>query len=436
MIEMLFDQYQRYKMTEDIINDIRNKDEVFKILEVGANEHQNLERFLPSDEITYLDIKLPEHLLNNPNYILGDATKMSFADSQYDIIVALDIFEHIAESDRTNFIDELYRVCKKVFIIAAPFATKGVVETEKNANEYFRLLHGYDHLWLEEHIRNTLPDLKDYLNYMDRNQIEYRHFSHGTLEMWYKLIKIHFTTTLKGELLDQGREIDKFYNKNLYPLDTGVECYRQFIVGYKEKETNIKGIIETEEKWDISSYCKFLDLETQFQSDFINILTNKNNDKDDLTNTHISNLEELLLAKDTHISNLEESVLAKDTHISNLEESVLAKDTHISNLEESVLAKDTHISNLEESVLAKDTHISNLEDTVLAKDNHISNLEGLVLPKDNHISNLEDIIKNNGQYIQDLEKRIMEHQTELDLIYSTLLGKLINRRMNNLRQRR
>ena len=87
-------------------------------------------------------------------------------------------------------------------------------------------------------------------------------------------------------------------------------------------------------------------------------------------------------------------------------------------------------------MLAKDTHISNLEDTVLAKDNHISNLEGLVLPKDNHISNLEDIIKNNGQYIQDLEKRIMEHQTELDLIYSTLLGKLINRRMNNLRQRR
>ena len=52
MIEVLFDQYQRYKKTQEIINELRNKEEKFNILEVGANEHKNLEKFLPSDKIT------------------------------------------------------------------------------------------------------------------------------------------------------------------------------------------------------------------------------------------------------------------------------------------------------------------------------------------------------------------------------------------------
>lgn len=61
-----FDQYQRYKNAQLIINSARKKDEIFKILEVGANEHRNLEKFLPLDSIVYLDISLPAELLEDP----------------------------------------------------------------------------------------------------------------------------------------------------------------------------------------------------------------------------------------------------------------------------------------------------------------------------------------------------------------------------------
>ena len=40
-----FDQFQRYKKATEIVNTIREKNEIFNILEIGANEHKNLEIF-------------------------------------------------------------------------------------------------------------------------------------------------------------------------------------------------------------------------------------------------------------------------------------------------------------------------------------------------------------------------------------------------------
>ena len=105
-----FDQYQRYKNTQKIIDSVRRDGERFKILEVGANEHRNLEHFLPDDDIKYLDIKLSDECINSPQYILGDATDMQFDDNYFDIIVALDVYEHIPPERRENFLSEINRV--------------------------------------------------------------------------------------------------------------------------------------------------------------------------------------------------------------------------------------------------------------------------------------------------------------------------------------
>ena len=40
-----FDQYQRYKTTSLIIENYKNDSENVSILEIGANEHKNLEKF-------------------------------------------------------------------------------------------------------------------------------------------------------------------------------------------------------------------------------------------------------------------------------------------------------------------------------------------------------------------------------------------------------
>ncbi|WP_058301438.1 class I SAM-dependent methyltransferase [Gorillibacterium timonense] len=230
MIDVLFDQYQRYQNVTDIINSLRKTGQVFNILEVGANEHQNLEKFLPNDQITYLDIQLPEHLKDNPQYILGDATAMDFANNHYHIVVALDVFEHIFEEDRDKFIDELYRVSSDFFVITAPFHSDLVVEAERRVNAVYRSIFSNDFIWLEEHRSNGLPKIEKLIAHLKFHQLPYSITSHGDIQVWERMMNIHFIAAQDSRLSEYRKEMDIFYNSHIYKNDYGDLSYRKICV--------------------------------------------------------------------------------------------------------------------------------------------------------------------------------------------------------------
>ncbi|DAB29398.1 MAG TPA: hypothetical protein CFH84_09750 [Sulfurimonas sp. UBA12504] len=235
-----FDQYQRYKTASLIVENIRNNNKKFSILEIGANEHKNLERFLPDDNIKYLDIQLPEHLQKDKNYILADATSMpQIEDNKFDIVVALDVFEHIPQSLRNDFLSELNRVSKELVILAGPFNENGVSSTEKKVNQYYKKKYGGDYIWLKEHIENKLPELNitiDYIKNVLKCNISM--FSHGSLELWEKLMQLHFEVARDMTLQSYRMNIDNFYNRYLYNFDISKNNYREFLIINKNK--NIK----------------------------------------------------------------------------------------------------------------------------------------------------------------------------------------------------
>lgn len=239
MNEIIFDQYQRYKNAQRIINSIRKSDEKLNILEVGANKHKNLENFLKNDNVTYLDIELPEEFKEDPQYILGDATNMDFEDKSYDIVVALDVYEHIPKEKREDFIKEVYRVCKKVAIISAPFDEPGVASTEKRANEFYRLLIGTNHLWLNEHIVNGIPNLEKLKEFLNSNNINYTSFSHGNLLLWEKMNNVRCLLDVDKGLTNYIYEIDKYYNNFIFEKDYVQNGYRNFIILEKEEKFNL-----------------------------------------------------------------------------------------------------------------------------------------------------------------------------------------------------
>ena len=247
MIDIIFDQYQRYKNAQIIINSIRKENETFNILEVGANEHKNLEKFLPSDKVTYLDICVPEKLQNAPQYILGDATNMDFDDNAYDIVIALDVYEHIPKDRRKNFIDELHRVCKKVAVISAPFNKQEVSLAEERCNVYYKSIIGVNHLWLKEHIDNGLPDLNELEQYMNSRSIEYRCFSHGNLDTWEKLTNAQSLGQVDVGLQEYIDEINKYYNSLIFDKDYTDAGYRNFFIIEKTEKVNIKTENKTHE---------------------------------------------------------------------------------------------------------------------------------------------------------------------------------------------
>lgn len=247
MIDILFDQYQRYNNVANIINSMRVDGEILNILEVGANEHQNLERFLPNDQITYLDIQLPEDLKNNPKYILGDATKMEFSDNKFNIVVALDVFEHIAETDRLEFISEIYRVSSDFFVITAPFDSIKVVEAERRVNAVYKSIFNKDFIWLEEHMVNGLPNLDRLTDYLGLRSINYKILSHGDLNIWETMMNIHFIAAQNPRLGIYRNEIDRFYNQYIFKNDFVQDSYRKICVGSKQRELSPLQTVEINE---------------------------------------------------------------------------------------------------------------------------------------------------------------------------------------------
>lgn len=235
-----FDQYQRYKHIEEIINLVR-KNEKFTILEVGANEHKNLQKFLPTDEITYLDIEVPKHLINDSQYIQADATNMpEILDGTFDFVIALDVFEHIPPLLRGNFVKELHRVSKKGVVIAAPFNSKEVEAAEVRANNYFKQLYGSGFRWLEEHRENGLPEIEETINFYSNNSFKFITFEHGSLDIWEKMIDLHFLFANKNQFHDLRFLIDDYYNQQIYEIDYGTQNYRTFFVTMEDiEELNI-----------------------------------------------------------------------------------------------------------------------------------------------------------------------------------------------------
>lgn len=230
MINTLFDQYQRYNNARKIIDGLRVNNETFRILEVGANEHRNLEVFLPLDNITYLDIQLPEELIGEPNYILGDATNMSFPDNEYDIVVALDVFEHIPSNKRDLFIDELHRVSSLLCIITAPFHSRQTVEAESRVNTVFKSLFNKNFIWLEEHMENGLPNKDSLISFLNERKINFKMLGHGRVDIWERMMGIHFCAAKNPVLGYYREEIDKFYNANIFDYDYSDSDYYRMVV--------------------------------------------------------------------------------------------------------------------------------------------------------------------------------------------------------------
>lgn len=234
---MIFDQYQRYKTVQIIAETIKQQYQIhcLNILEIGANEQCNLEKVLPDENIIYSDIELPETLKNDSRFIVVDGRNMpQFEDGKYDIVVALDVLEHIEREDRESFLKEVNRVSKYVSIICFPYNNTQICSVEKRINNYYRALYGQDHIWLKEHIDNGLPYLEHIQAWLAKKNYKYVMFKHGNIVIWEEMMKALFTSYQNNNFISFMESINEIYEQKIYKHDIGMSNYRVFLVLSKE----------------------------------------------------------------------------------------------------------------------------------------------------------------------------------------------------------
>lgn len=225
-----FDQYQRYGVAARAIEALRSNGEPLNILEVGANTHKLLGRLLPNDRIVYLDREVPLEMQGQADIIVGDATELTLADASFDVVVALDVFEHIPAELRDAFLHHTSRVARLLTIIGAPFDASDVTRSEREASDYWDSLFDYHYRWLEEHAENGLPNLNNTLQTVASMGYHHHVLSHGEIGLWTALLKGHFAKEYVASLRPIVALFDKYYQNHLFAIDFSKnECYRQFI---------------------------------------------------------------------------------------------------------------------------------------------------------------------------------------------------------------
>ena len=88
--------------------------------------------------------------------MVGDVRDLPFEDRSFDVVVAVDVMEHLAARDRPRALAELARVTRRRLVVAAPAGRAALKADERLAAALATRPE-----WLDEHLANGFPEPGD-----------------------------------------------------------------------------------------------------------------------------------------------------------------------------------------------------------------------------------------------------------------------------------
>lgn len=126
------------------------------VLDVGCGE-LGIAPWLVGWSVTALDQSACVRLAPAARVLRGSATRLPFHDRSWDVVICVDVLEHLSPGDRVLALQELMRVVRRLLIVAHPAG-----ERARLADERFRDAFGSPPSgapsWLQEHLVHPHPD--------------------------------------------------------------------------------------------------------------------------------------------------------------------------------------------------------------------------------------------------------------------------------------
>lgn len=138
-----------------------------KILEVGSGALGITPYF--KKKIDGLDLDFSGQKSDLVNKIKGSILNYPLRKNSYDVVICVDVLEHLKKSDRQEAINTLLKVARKMIVIVVPVGQLSE-QQDKQLDDYFRQIFGYHDQFLREHVQNGLPQPEEILVYLDRAQ--------------------------------------------------------------------------------------------------------------------------------------------------------------------------------------------------------------------------------------------------------------------------
>ncbi len=235
LLELPFDQFQRYQTLSDFVDHVRKTPKTsLKILDVGG--YPGLIRdFLPNDDIIVADV-LPSDI---ENYIQIDGEKLPFDDGSFDLVTSCDTLEHVPAQNRRSFLSELSRVSREFLFLTAPFDDERTNLAEEILYSYVLKVLRTEFTTLKEHLDNGLPDFEETLACLKELDLNVASFPSGYLFHWLPMMVVKHHLLAYPDTAELHRKVDLLYNLDFSAKDFHEPSYRRVIAGSKKKDPRL-----------------------------------------------------------------------------------------------------------------------------------------------------------------------------------------------------
>ncbi|MBB4304262.1 hypothetical protein GGD81_003320 [Rhodobium orientis] len=156
--------------------------------------------------------------LKNANYLLCEptinnmmSTDLVAAGYEFDVALAVHVFEHIPDDDKEDFFQSLLALGKKGVILCNPVDTGDAVERQKFLLEVFGPLQ-----WIVEHLECGTPTIDIYHEYAERNDLNLEVRPNGDLFLSLALFAMgHFAQAANDrELSRMNGMLSRYINRD------------------------------------------------------------------------------------------------------------------------------------------------------------------------------------------------------------------------------
>jgi hypothetical protein len=196
-----FDRYQRFRAVADLLSGLERAPNGLLILDVGGFDGE-FAKFLPGDRVRpWGELIRPE---NGP---------LPFKDGSFDVVVALDVLEHVIPEERPFFLAETARVASRALVLSFPVHEASEVE------EFVLGLTGNP--WLAEHRIFGLPRPADVEAVLDTLGLDHTRHPNASQASW---MAMHLMMHRLRE--DLKEKVSEFFNRRYFELENREPAYR------------------------------------------------------------------------------------------------------------------------------------------------------------------------------------------------------------------
>jgi SAM-dependent methyltransferase len=92
--------------------------------------------------------------------VQASVVRLPFPDKSWDIVVSIDMLEHIPPDCRTQALREMIRVTRRMLVLAVPVG-EAAFQQDIELHDYYIAKHGEPHRFTREHVEFGLPKLAE-----------------------------------------------------------------------------------------------------------------------------------------------------------------------------------------------------------------------------------------------------------------------------------